>query len=359
MLYAVGARDDSPYVKKTNAGGKTTLVQDPSSYYVNQGYQNLQNKNANAVSSGGSSATKASSTPSSGGGGSSTSVSVGGGGGGGGFDLAAYLAELQAQRQAAANAAYERNMARIASAYNSAAGNLKSNYNSTESRLNAARDQSMGDVNTDAEKSLQQAYINKMLTNKNLNQRLSAMGYNGGATESTMAQLENNYGNSRNNINTTLNDNINKLNMTYGDNLANALQSYNSAMSNLDMQRMQLEMEAENARQNAIASNMSSFASMMGGDSSYLAALQSALQNQQNYTYDATKATNDFVAGNAQQAASASQGANYAKYLAQAQLEAANGANRSSVINMLFNAVSSGDLDLNSAYEIINKYYAA
>lgn len=356
MLYAVGAGSDSPYVKKTNAGGKTTLVQDPSSYYVNKGYENLQTKNANARTTSTPTSTKASTTPSGGGG---TSVSVGGGGGGGGFDLAAYLAELQAQRQAAANAAYERNMARIASAYNSAAGNLKSNYDSTESRLTAARDQSMGDVNSDAEKSLQQAYINKMLTNKNLNQRLSAMGYNGGATESTMAQLENNYGNSRNNINTTLNDNINKLNMTYGDNLANALQSYNSAMSNLDMQRMQLEMEAENARQNAIASTMSSFSSMMGGDSSYLAALQSALQNQSNYTYDNTKATNDYVAGNVQQNASAAQGANYSKYLAQAQLEAANGANRSSVINMLFNAVSKGDLDLNSAYNIINKYYGA
>jgi hypothetical protein len=348
----VGGNENTPYVKKTNAGGRTTLVQDPSKYYINKGYEDLSTKNANAKTSSGGSSTTAT-KPVSGGGGGST----GGDSGSVGFDWSAYMAELQRQRQAAADAAYQRNMDRIASAYNSAAGNLKSNFDSTQSRLNAARDQSMGDVNNDAEKSLQQAYINKMLTNKNINQRLSAMGYNGGATESTMAQLENNYGNSRNNINTTLNDNINKLNMTYGDNLANALQSYNSAMSNLDLQRMQLEMQAENARQNAIDAQMSSFSSLMGGDSSYLSALQAALANQSNYTYDNTKATNDYVAGNVQQNASAASGANYAKYLQQAQLEASNGANRSAVLNMLFNAVSKGDLDLNAAYDIINRYY--
>ena len=349
-VYAYGYdRDTTPVVKKTNAGGKTTLVQDPSSYYVNQGYKNVNDP------TGGTTTTK---TPSGGTGnttsGTTTGIDIGGSNS---FDWAAYMAELQRQRQAAADAAYERNMARIRDAYGSAAGNLKSNLNSTEERLNASRNQSMSDVNNDAEKSLQQAYINKMLTNKNLNQRLSAMGYNGGATESTMAQLENNYGNSRNNINTTLNDNINKLNMTYGDNLANALQSYNSALSNLDLQRMQLEMQAENARQNAIDANMSSFSSLMGGDSSYLAALQSALQNQQNYTYDNTKATNNFVAGNVQQNASASNDANYSKYLAQSQLEAANGGNRSAIINQLFEARERGDLDITAVYRIINELF--
>jgi len=235
------------------------------------------------------------------------------------FDWGAYYAELSAQAQARANAAYERNMGRIADAYGSAAGSLRSNYDSTVERLNAARDKSMSDVNTDAEKSLQEAYLNNMLTKKNLNQRLSAMGYNGGASESTMAQLANNYGNSRTGINETLNKNINDLNMTYGDNLAAALQSYNSAMANLDLQKMQLEMQAENARQNAEASSMSAG---FGIDSSYLSALQAALTNQANYQYDPSVATNDFVAGNVQQAQSTADANNYAKKLAQLMLEA-------------------------------------
>jgi hypothetical protein len=272
------------------------------------------------------------------------------------FDWGAYYAELQRQAQERANAAYERNMARIADAYGSAAGSLRGNYDSTVDRLNAARDKSLSDVNSDAEKSLREAYINNMLTKKNLNQRLSAMGYNGGATESTMAQLANNYGNSRTGINETLNKNINDLNMTYGDNLAAALQSYNSAIANLDLQRMQLEMQAENARNNAVDSSMSVG---FGMDNSYLAALQSALNSQAAYQYDPTQATNDFIAGNAQQAQSAVDSNNYAKWLEQAKLQASQGSNVSSITNNLFNAVSKGDLDINSLYSILKQLGAA
>ena len=268
------------------------------------------------------------------------------------FDWAAYYAELQRQAQERANAAYERNMQRIADSYNSAYGSLKSNYDSTESRLNAARDKSMGEVNADAEDSLRQAYINNMLTKKNLNQRLSAMGYNGGATETTMSQLENQYGNSRTGINETLNKNIANLNETYGDNLAAALQSFNTAKANLDLQRMQLETQAENARQNAEAASMSGNMSI---DSGYASALQAALANQAAYTYDASQATNDFVAGQAQQAASAEQGNNYAKYLQQALLEASQGTSSNNIKAGLFNAVRAGQLDINSLYNILSQ----
>jgi len=354
MLYAVGADEKTPYVKLTNKGGKTTLAQDPSSYYINtKGLDNLQTKNANAsyLSSGSSSGGSGS------GSGTSSAESAGleggySGGGGGGFDYAAYLAALMAERQAAAEAAYERSMARIKSGYESAYGSLEKNYGSTVDRLNASRDKSMGDVNSDAEDSLRQAYINNMLTRKNLNQRLSAMGYNGGATESTMAQLENQYGNSRTGINETLNKNIANLDMTYGDNLAQALQSFNSAKANLDLQRMQMELNAEQALANASASAMSG---VYGMDSSYLSALQNAVNNQGAYTYDPTQATNNYVAGNVQQAQSATNDANYSKYLAQAQLEASSGASASAIKNGLFNAVRNGQLGIDSLYAILQQ----
>ena len=191
-----------------------------------------------------------------------------------------------------------------------------------------------------------------MLTKKNLNQRLSAMGYNGGATETTMSQLENQYGNSRTGINETLNKNIANLNETYGDNLAAALQSFNTAKANLDLQRMQLETQAENARQNAEAASMSGNMSI---DSGYATALQAALANQAAYTYDASQATNDFVAGQAQQAASAEQGNNYAKYLQQALLEASQGTSSNNIKAGLFNAVRAGQLDINSLYNILSQ----
>lgn len=240
------------------------------------------------------------------------------------FDMAGYLAQLRAEQLAKAQAAYERNMSRIASAYGSAADSLKGNLDSAIGRLNAARDKSMGDVRGDAEDSLRQAYINNMMTRKNLNQRLSAMGYNGGATETTMSSLENQYGKSRTGINETLNKNIANLDMTYGDNLAQAQQAYNSAMANLYLQRMQMEMQAENALNNAETSAVNA---TMNIDGSYMSALQAALANQANYAYDASQATNDFVAGNALQAQSASEGTNYARKVAQQLLQGNNDPN--------------------------------
>jgi hypothetical protein len=246
------------------------------------------------------------------------------------FDWAAYMAQLRAEQMARAEAAYDRNMERIASAYGSAADSLKGNYDSAVGRLNDARNKSMGEVRGDAEDSLRQAYINNMMTRKNLNQRLSAMGYNGGATESTMSSLENQYGRSRSGINETLNKNISNLNSTYGDNLAQALQAYNSAKANLDLQRMQMEMQAENALNNAEASAVNS---TMNIDGSYISALRSALANQGQYSYNPTEATNNYVAGNARQAESASNGNSYAMWMAQQLLSGNN--NTANVANYM------------------------
>jgi len=352
MIYAVGADENTPRKKVTNKGGKTTIMQDPLNV-ISGPDLNTKNANASYLNSGSTSGTKGSSSS----GGSTVSSNEGYyGGGGGGFDYAAYLAELMAQKQAAAQAAYERTMSRIASGYGSAYDSLKGNYESAVDRLNASRDKSMGDVNSDAESSLRQAYINSMMTRKNLNQRLSAMGYNGGATESTMASLENQYGNSRNDIQETLNKNIANLDMTYGDNLAQALQSFNSAKANLDLQRMQMEIAAENALTNAETSTMSG---AFGLDGSYLSALQAAVGNQGAYSYDPTQATNAYVAGNVQQNQSASDAANYAKYLAQAQLDASNGSSTSAIKNSLFNAVRNGQLGIDSLYAILQQLGAA
>lgn len=269
------------------------------------------------------------------------------------IDYEALERERLARLQAAADEAYNRNMSRIADAYNSAAGNLRSNYDSTVDRLNVARNSSLNDVNTDAERSLREAYINNMLTRKNLNQRLTAMGYNGGATETTMGSLENQYGSSRAGINEVLNKNIANLNQSYGDNLAGALQSYNSAKSNLDLQRMQLENAAENARNNMQADYMTS--SSFVTDPSYVNALRNVVSKQTAFRGAPTQATNNFVAGNAQQAQAAAQGNNYAKYLAQAQLAAQNGTPTSQIQQNLFNEVSRGNLGIDTLYDILGQ----
>ena len=70
-------------------------------------------------------------------------------------------------------------------------------------------------------------------------------------------------------------------------------------------------------------------------------------------------ATNDFVPGQAQQAEGAAQGGNYAKWLAQAQLQASQGASASTIQNNLFNAVRNGQLDIDSLYNILSQLRSA
>jgi len=310
-----------PNVNLMQADGSTSKKKSTFDWEAYQRQQQAENMMASQSSA---NHTPSTYSPSGGGSGSGPKAATGTStGSSNAFDMSAYLSALAAERRARAQAAYDRNMARIASAFDSAAGNLKGNYDSAVDRLNAARDESMGDVKSDAENSLREAYINKMMTDKNLNQRLSAMGYNGGATESTMSSLANQYGKSRTGINETLNKNIADLDMTYGDNLAKAIEAYNSAMANLQLQKMQMEVQAENALSNSEASSVNS---VMNIDGSYMNALQTALANQMGYTYDPTQATNEYVAGNARQAQSAAGGNDYAKWLAQQLLTGGNSA---------------------------------
>ena len=108
------------------------------------------------------------------------------------------LAQIQAQQQAARDAAYR-----------AGAEQQKKNL-----------EYSTGQVNDAADKALQEAYINKMMTLKNLPQTLSAQGLTGGVAESTTAGLYNNYGNSRNEIESERLDQIGALQQAYNNNMA-------------------------------------------------------------------------------------------------------------------------------------------
>lgn len=268
-----------------------------------------------------------------------------------GFDLMGWLSSQAAARQAAADAAYEANMARIAEAYNTASGRLSENYDSTEGRLKAARKKSLNDVNVDAEKSLREAYVNNMMNRKDLNQRMAALGYNGGLTETTAAKLANQYGRARTDITNTLNGNISNLDQSYGDNLANALQAYNTALNNLDMQRMQMEVAAENARQNAIA-QQGDYTSLLQMDMSYLDQLQNALDAQNQYDYTASSANNQYTPTTSLQAQAAQTGNNYAKLLQQMQLEASQGGNPKTTA---YQAYASGAIDTTTLAQLLKQ----
>ena len=195
-------------------------------------------------------------------------------------------AQQQAQQQAAQNA-YNQNLSALEDAYAKKIAGLDSNFDSTKAQLLDSYNGSVKDLNDSVSKALQEAYISKMMSEKNLPNQLSIQGLNGGATESAIASLMNNYGNARNNIASAQQSSLSQLQQVYNNNLANALQSYNDARSNAAdnnyAYRMQLENDLANNTINSYADLYSALANM---DSNYTNAMSNYVQNQANNNAD-------------------------------------------------------------------------
>lgn len=155
---------------------------------------------------------------------------------------------------ARAESAYNRNIGVLNDLYDDAAGRLRSNYKDSVGVLNTNRDNNTSAINADAEEAMRQAYINNMLSRKSLQQAMTAQGLNGGATETTRANMENNYGEARNAIDTTRNKNLAELLGQYQSNLAGLNQQLNSGLSDLDSQRMNYAMQMQSQLQNTLDS---------------------------------------------------------------------------------------------------------
>lgn len=215
-------------------------------------------------------------------------------------DYSDYLAQM---REAAQNA-YDRGMGALNSAYDSQLSSLKDNLSETRNQLTNQYNRSLNNINKDAESSLRQAYINKMFSQKNLGQQMSALGLSGGATESTLANMANNYGNARSNINTVRNKNISDLEGNYSDNLSQAMQAYNSAVASANLQRAQQAMSLENALANNQISALGDYQTLMQRENqNYLDLLKAAIANGASFSFDPTQANNAFNAVAVQQAA--------------------------------------------------------
>lgn len=278
-----------------SAGGNLTSRGYPGSVGSSSSYSSgvAGAKTANTRSSGGSSSSKASSA-------SNTADAYS-------ALLAAYRQNdysdyLRQMREAAQNA-YDRGMGALNSAYDSQMNSLSSNLNETRNQLANQYNRSKQGISDDAEASLRQAYINNMLNRKNLTQQMTAQGLTGGATETTMANMLNNYGNARNNINTTLNNNLANLEGNYSDNLSQAMQAYNSAVANANLQKAQQAMTLENALANNQISALGDYQSLMQRENqNYLDLLKAAIANGASFAWNPTEANNAVQAVALQQA---------------------------------------------------------
>lgn len=142
---------------------------------------------------------------------------------------------------------YNNSINALQDAYQQKLAGLQGNLASQQNLLKSNFDLSRNNLAAEAEKALQEAYINRMMNERSLQQQLNAQGLNGGATESTIASMLNNYGNSRNNINTAYGNNLAQLEQAYLNNLAQAQQSYNEAVTKAASDNVNYRMELENA----------------------------------------------------------------------------------------------------------------
>lgn len=287
-----------------------------------------------------------------------TSPSSGGSGSGSGGNASAlYGALLNAyannnvddsyyqQMKAAAQNAYNNGMNALNSAYDAQMNSLRGNLDSTKSQLQNSYNNSRNDIQQDAENSLRQAYINKMLSQRNLGQQMSAQGLSGGATETTLASMQNNYGNARNNINTTANKNLTNLEQNYNDNLAQALQAYNSAVASSNLAKAQQQMQLESALANNQISALGDYQNYVRqSNADYLDLLKAAIQKGANFSFDPTTVSNMYKALGMTQATPQTSGTNYA------QLQALqNNAGAQASGNTLANANTNSNANLLAA----------
>ena len=189
-------------------------------------------------------------------------------------------AQQAAQQQAAQNA-YNSNMSALQEAYQKRLSGLDSNLASTKSQLTDSYNNSSKSLNDNATKALQEAYISRMMNEKNLPNQLSVNGINGGASESAIASMLNNYGNARNNIETAKNNSLSQLEQAYNSNMANALQSYNDAVSSAADTNMAYRMQLENdLANNTVSSYANLYNALANMDGNYVNAMSNYIENQ-------------------------------------------------------------------------------
>ena len=197
-----------------------------------------------------------------------------------------YEQQLRAQqeaRQQAAQNAYNSNMSALENAYAKRLAGLDSNLASTKDLLTSSYNNSRDSLNASAEKSLQEAYINRMMNEKSMRNQLNAQGITGGASESVIAGMLNNYANARNNIENNLANNVRTLREAYQKNLASALQNRNDALSAAEDTNLKYKMQLENdLRNNIIGSYNDLYSGLMNADANYYDNMAKLVYNQAN-----------------------------------------------------------------------------
>lgn len=126
-------------------------------------------------------------------------------------EMKAYMDRMYEEQRRQQEAAYQNTLSQLASSYNRGTEN----------------------VNQSSDDALRQAYINYMMGKRNINQSLANNGITGGATESILSQLFNNYGTNRANIDKQRVNELADLAARYNQSVAEAGNNYGGDYTDL------------------------------------------------------------------------------------------------------------------------------
>ena len=157
-----------------------------------------------------------------------------------------------AQRRAQADAAYKQNLATLQAGFDKEKNLMTQNYQSVIGQLTNSYNSGVGTVNKNSDGYQQEAYINYMLSKRDMPQELVANGITGGAAESTIAGIANGYGKNRNTIDAQRSDSLAELLNILNSNKAGAERDYNDSLASAQSKKTQYELQFQNNLAKAI-----------------------------------------------------------------------------------------------------------
>ena len=204
------------------------------------------------------------------------------------YERQAQLLQQQYERQKAAEeAARQKQEAAALAGRDALVGAAQGNYDASITARQEAYDKNVDTVNSDTERAMQQAYINNQLQKRNLGQQLAALGRSGGAAESTLLGLANEYGGQRGTLDEQRNDQLGELALDLSQGKAEDLQRLNDL-------KAQYESDYQNRMQDLAAASLER---LLNYDNNYTNAMASLEQARAQQLAEIASAATGYSSG--------------------------------------------------------------
>lgn len=157
---------------------------------------------------------------------------------------------------------YGANSSSLEDSYAQLLNALGLNYSDSEGLLRSQYENSQAELEESRRRQLQEAYISRMMQQKNLADQLDALGLTGGASETLLGSLLNNYANNRASVEEQIRTSLRDLLNNYMTNQSNARQRYNESLINAQQKQLNARQDLLNNLYNAQTNALNTRANM-------------------------------------------------------------------------------------------------